>query len=265
MDTAGCGTGTGIGMDSTGHGEPADKESTSGSLEEENKRLKEEIEFLNKKLQLVGSVTRHDVLNQLTAIVGYNELLSMTLEDEKTKSFLEREKQAADKIRRLFQFAKDYQNLATEPPRWQNLGNAVNRARESIDGLKVEIAEPAAKITLLADSHFDKALQYILENTVRYAGKPPVMRISLKDAGTHAELVFEDDGAGIPVKEKMRIFERGFGKGVGWGLFLAKEILGVTGITIVENGEPEKGVRFVLTLPADTYRESGEESVFPAV
>jgi len=253
-------------VDSTGQdGGPADKNGASGSLEEENRRLKEEIALLNRKLQLVGSVTRHDVLNQLTAIVGYNELLSMTLEDEKTKSFLEREKQAADKIRRLFQFAKDYQNLATEPPRWQNLGNAVNRARETIDGLKVEIAEPAATLTILADTHFDKALQYILENTVRHAGRPPVVRISLTDAGTHAELVIEDDGAGIPAKEKERIFERGFGKGVGWGLFLAKEILGITGITIVENGVPDKGVRFVITLPAGTCRESGEESVFPAV
>lgn len=252
-------------MDSTGQEGPADKGTTSGSPEEENKRLKEEIAFLNKKLQLVGSITRHDVLNQLTAIVGYNELLSMTIEDEKTKTFLEREKQAADKIRRLFQFAKDYQNLATEPPRWQNLANAVNRARETVDGLRVEVAEPAAKITVLADSHFDKALQYIIENTVRHAGRPPVMRISLQDAGTHAELVLEDDGAGIPVKEKERIFERGFGKGVGWGLFVAREILGLTGLTIIENGEPEKGVRFVITLPAGTYRESGEESVFPAV
>ena len=40
------------------------------SLEAENAKLKAEIAFLEKKLQLVGSVTRHDVLNQLTAIVG---------------------------------------------------------------------------------------------------------------------------------------------------------------------------------------------------
>lgn len=235
------------------------------SPEEENARLKEEIAFLNKKLQLVGSVTRHDVLNQLTAIVGYNELLSMTLEDEKLRSFLDREKQAADKIRRLFQFAKDYQNLATEPPRWQNLANAVNRARESIDGLTVQIQEPARTITILADPHVDKALQYILENTVRHAGKTPVICISLADTGTHAEVILEDDGVGIPVKDKERIFERGFGKGVGWGLFLAREILAVTNLSIIENGEPGKGVRFVITLPAGTYRENGEETVFPVM
>ncbi len=213
------------------------------TLEEENARLKEKIAFLEKKLQLVGCVTRHDVLNQLTAIVGYNELLSMTLEDEKTKVFLDREKQAADKIRRLFQFAKDYQNLAVEPPRWQNLTNATNRAREACSGTSLRIAEPAGEMIILADPHFDRALQYIFENTRQ-----------------HAEMIIEDDGVGVPVKDKDRIFERGFGKGVGWGLFLAREILGVTGLTIIENGEPEKGARFVITLPAGTFQENGKES-----
>ncbi|HEX3001146.1 MAG TPA: hypothetical protein VHN82_02070, partial [Methanoregula sp.] len=73
------------------------------SLEEDNARLRAEIEFLKKKLQLVGSITRHDVLNQMTAIVGYNELLGMVITDEKQKSYLEREKFAVDKIRRQFQ------------------------------------------------------------------------------------------------------------------------------------------------------------------
>jgi len=228
--------------------------------EEENARLKEKIAFLEKKLQLVGSVTRHDVLNQLTAIVGYNELLSMTIEDEKVKVFLDREKQAADKIRRLFQFAKDYQNLATEPPRWQNLTNATNRAREACSGTSLRIAEPAGQMIILADPHFDRALQYIFENTRLHAGKPSEMRITATIVGPHAEVIIEDEGVGIPAKDKERIFERGFGKGVGWGLFLAREILGITGLTIIENGEPEKGARFVITLPAGTFQENGKES-----
>lgn len=228
--------------------------------EEENARLKERIAFLEKKLQLVGSVTRHDVLNQLTAIVGYNELLSMTLEDEKTKTFLDREKQATDKIRRLFQFAKDYQNLAIAPPRWQNLTNATNRAREACSGVAIRIQEPAGAMIILADPLFDRALQYIFENTRQHAGKPTEIRIAATIVGPHAELIIEDDGTGIPAKDKERILERGFGKGVGWGLFLAREILGVTGLSIIENGEPEKGARFVITLPAGTFQENGIES-----
>jgi signal transduction histidine kinase len=86
------------------------------------------------------------------------------------------------------------------------------------------------------------------------------MRITATIVGPHAEVVIEDDGVGIPIKDKERIFERGFGKGVGWGLFLAREILAVTGLSIIENGEPEKGARFVITLPAGTFQENGKES-----
>ena len=60
--------------------------------------LTEKVAFLQKKLQIVGSITRHDVLNQLTAIVGYNELLGMMVDDPKFRSFLEKEKFALNKI-----------------------------------------------------------------------------------------------------------------------------------------------------------------------
>ena len=47
-------------------------------------------------------------------------------------------------------------------------------------------------------------------------------------------LVFEDDGMGIAGEDKKHLFERGFGKNTGLGLFLSREILSITGITIRE-------------------------------
>lgn len=231
----------------SGTGSPA-------SLEAENAKLKAEIAFLEKKLQLVGSVTRHDVLNQLTAIVGYNELLGMMVEDEKLKSFLSKERQAVDKIRRQFQFGKDYQNIAVEPPRWQNVSNTVHRVTEEFDAGTIRITALTGDLAVLADPLLDKALIQIFNNTVSHGGRATEIRVSLQDEGSRALLIIEDDGSGIPVADKAKIFERGYGKGTGWGLFLAREILFVTGITMAENGEPGKGARLVLTLPAGTYR-----------
>jgi signal transduction histidine kinase len=59
-------------------------------------------------------------------------------------------------------------------------------------------------------------------------------------------LVYEDDGQGIPEEEKEKIFLRGYGKNTGLGLFLIKEILAITGITIVENGIYGMGARFEM-------------------
>ena len=96
------------------------------------KKTADKVAFLEKKLNLVGSVTRHDVLNQLTAVSGYAELLEMVISDPQQKSYIEKERNALEKIRRQFQFAKDYQNLGTEPPRWQQVSSAVRRGTENV-------------------------------------------------------------------------------------------------------------------------------------
>ncbi len=64
---------------------------------------------------------------------------------------------------------------------------------------------------------------------------------------------------GITVEDKKRLFTRGFGKNTGLGLFLSREILAITGITITENGTPGKGARFEITVPKGMYRFMGAE------
>ncbi|MDD1696400.1 MAG: sensor histidine kinase, partial [Methanoregula sp.] len=66
-------------------------------------------------------------------------------------------------------------------------------------------------------------------------------------------------GKGIPVTEKEKIFEFGYGKGTGFGLFLIRELLGNTGITITETGEPGKGVKFEIVIPKGKFRKVKSE------
>jgi signal transduction histidine kinase len=67
-------------------------------------------------------------------------------------------------------------------------------------------------------------------------------------------IVVEDNGVGIPVDEKEKIFEKGFGKNTGFGLFLVREILAITGITIRETGTPGEGARFEISVPKEGFR-----------
>ncbi|MDD1725053.1 MAG: ATP-binding protein, partial [Methanospirillum sp.] len=68
-----------------------------------------------------------------------------------------------------------------------------------------------------------------------------------------------DDGDGIPLEEKDLIFGHGYGKNTGVGLFLTREILSITGLSIRECGEPGKGARFEILVPPGKYRISGDE------
>ena len=214
--------------------------------------LKKELEFTRKKLQIVGSVTRHDVLNQLTAIIGFNELLRMMVQDPKLKNYVEKEKLAIDQIQRQFRYAKDFQNIAVDPPRWQNLRNLASIVSEDCELHGARIVVDTGDAAILADPLLEKVFQYLFENAFCHGGKATEIRISLVMTGPEGLLLVENNGTGICGEEKSRIFERGFGSGTGWGLFIAREILAVTGMTITETGDPEHGMRFEITLPPGT-------------
>jgi signal transduction histidine kinase len=106
-----------------------------------------------------------------------------------------------------------------------------------------------------ADPLFDKAISNLLENSARHGGRVTEIRVSLQRRNHGAVLVVEDNGDGISENEKPKIFERGFGKNTGWGLFVVREILAVTGITIAESGQPGSGVRFEIHIPEKKLRE----------
>jgi signal transduction histidine kinase len=50
------------------------------------------------------------------------------------------------------------------------------------------------------------------------------------------------------------VFERGFGKNTGLGLFLSSEILSITGISISETGVPARGAQFEIAVPEGGFR-----------
>jgi signal transduction histidine kinase len=59
---------------------------------------------------------------------------------------------------------------------------------------------------------------------------------------------------GISAEDKQKLFRKGFGRHTGLGLFLTREILAITGIGILENGEPGKGVQFEIIVPEEGFR-----------
>ena len=111
---------------------------------------------------------------------------------------------------------------------------------------------------VFADPLVVKVFYNLMDNAVRYGGQITTIRFSEEEHDGYHAVVCEDDGVGIPVEEKEKIFERGFGKNTGLGLFLSREILAITGITIRETGEPGRGARFEIVVPKGMYRSCRE-------
>lgn len=79
---------------------------------------------------------------------------------------------------------------------------------------------------------------------------------SSRETDTGLIITYRDNGSGITAEDKKKLFQRGFGKHTGLGLFLSREILAITGITITENGEAGRGVQFEMTVPPGAFRFS---------
>jgi signal transduction histidine kinase len=130
----------------------------------------------------------------------------------------------------------------------------VKLARDELDTGDIRLHIDAGTCSILADPLFSKVLSYLIDNAVRHGKKTTEIRISLQYAGGYAVLFIEDNGAGIVPEDKEKIFEKGYGKYTGWGLFVAREILAANGMTIRETGEPGKGARFEIAVPQERVR-----------
>ncbi|KUK70779.1 MAG: Multi-sensor signal transduction histidine kinase [Methanocalculus sp. 52_23] len=98
-----------------------------------------------------------------------------------------------------------------------------------------------------------KVFSNLIDNTLRHAEGADQIRIICRETGSGLTITYEDNGPGIPHEEKKRIFDQGYGKNTGYGLFLVQEILTITRISITENGEPGKGARFEIFVPKEGY------------
>jgi signal transduction histidine kinase len=102
-----------------------------------------------------------------------------------------------------------------------------------------------------ADSLLWQLIYNFIDNTRKYAQKATYARISFQLIPQGTLIIYEDDGVGVPLGNKEHIFEQGFSTGgsTGFGLFLSKKMLDVYGWSIKEEGKPNQGARFVITIP----------------
>jgi PAS domain S-box-containing protein len=206
------------------------------------------LALANRKLNLLSSITRHDILNQIMAVQGNIELAKM--KDGDAIAFLNKIGRSVSAIQRHIEFTRDYEQLGVMQPTWLTLRQIVrNMANDRID-----IFCECDGISVYADPMIETVFQNLMDNTLRHATGATKVRIWSRRDGPGLVITWEDDGPGVPDDQKELIFDRGYGKNTGLGLFLTREILAITGITIRENGVPGKGARFEMLVPEGCYR-----------
>jgi len=219
----------------------------------------EALQFSNRKLNLLSDITRHDIRNKLTVIGGYLDLVRDRPEEPEYSMYLRKITETVRTISENIEFTRLYQNLGATAPSWQNVHEVFFQACTHVDIKKICVQSDTGGIDVFADPLLERAFYNLVENALKHGDRVTTIRISVTKNRESALVTIEDDGIGIPPFDKEKIFTRGFGRNTGLGLFLVKEILSITGITIRETGEYRKGARFELNIPRGAFRFAGNK------
>ena len=218
--------------------------------------VNEALEQVNKKLNILSSVTRHDILNKITALLVYLELSQELTKDPSLLEYIHKEIDTIRSIERQIDFTRYYQDIGVRSPEWQDVSSIIRSVAAQLPLEAVTLQVHLDGISVFSDPLIEKVFYNLMENSVRHGEHITAISVSIQKSADALTIVYEDNGIGIPPENKEKIFIRGFGKHTGLGLFLIREILSITGITIAETGEYGKGARFEINVPQDRIRQS---------
>lgn len=212
------------------------------------------LEQARKKLGLLNTVIFQDIQSTIFALSAYLQLANSAIADEKSRAYVEKEAFLIHKIVSSLNFARNYQDMGINPPRWQGVNQVFLYAISHLDSLKVSRNLQVSNLEIYADPLLEKVFFNLVENIFLHGQHASAISLEYAVTEEGLLLILKDNGIGIPPDEKQKIFERGYGKNTGLGLFLVREILSITGITIRETGELGKGARFEMVVPKGAYR-----------
>lgn len=225
------------------------------------KQIEDALHEANHKLRLLTGLTRHDILNKLTAIQLFLVLAMETSNITTSHEYIAHAHQAGERMETIIGFTREYESFGLVSSGWQRISPIIDSATTEITfGSVTTENQISSELEIYADPIIRKVFSTLMENAIRHGEKITNIRISGLEVENILIITCEDDGVGVPDEEKEYIFDHGYGKHTGIGLFLAREILSITGLSIRECGETGRGARFEITVPAGKYRIHREKT-----
>lgn len=211
---------------------------------------------INEKLDVVGRLTRHDARNKLSVVLNDIYLAKTHMEDnQKSLKYLQNVEKTVEQIEDLFGFAAAYNKLGVEELTYLSVKKHFNEATVLLSRSKdFEFTVECSGLIVLADSLLRQLFYNLIHNSIVHSQKADQILLQCQEEENQLKIIYEDNGVGISRKEKEKIFEEGYGKGTGYGLYLIRKICEAYGWTIQETGVRGKGALFVMTIPKTTKK-----------
>jgi signal transduction histidine kinase len=233
-----------------------------------------EVKLAKLKSGFVSNVS-HELKTPLTSIRMFAEMLSSgrVTDDAEREECLEVITQETERLSRLIQQVLDFGRLQSRQRRfdWREASLGPVVAREAArfrraTGLSETQFEVHVAVNLPAVSHdpdaFSEVVANLLSNAYKYSPPEKLIVLTLGPLRGRVVLAVEDNGPGIPARERRHIFEQFYRaddlltrevEGTGLGLSIARNIVRAHGGRILVEDAEGGGARFVVVLPAVSH------------
>ncbi|MDD4137993.1 MAG: PAS domain S-box protein [Methanoregula sp.] len=220
----------------------------------ERMRMDRALKEANRKLSITTSIARHDIQNKITVLLAYLGRTKKAITDPLLLDYLNRLEQAAKAIRAEINLTRDFKDMGLRPPKWQSIPSIVAAAVSRYEQKSIRSITDLPEVEIYADGQLDRVFDRLFENSQGQGKGATEIRIHYQIKDGALCIIFEDNGPGFPAGEKSQIFELQGNDPGNRGLFIAREILSLTGISLTEDGEPGNGARFKIRIPDTYYR-----------
>ena len=258
-----------------------DMDAQEQSHREELARLKQthakELDEMRAKnhaeMEAFRSSLSHSLRMPVAIIQGYADLLTsgMVTDPDVSKEYLEKINQRTqfmtEAISRQFSVVETadssklvYSDLDLMELVRQAAADMQTAAADQ--NVRIQVVSPDEHLSMRADAYLlSRVLFNLLENALKYMGRPGVITIRVLRQDSSASILVQDDGLGLPSSETSRIFEPHYQGsnhvgGQGYGLYLVKRTIENHGGTVSAQSAPGRGMGISITLPLAPRQES---------
>jgi signal transduction histidine kinase len=208
---------------------------------------------MGKRLSLLNYVTFNEIGNSIFTISGYLTL-AKSQDGEPVQEYLESLGKSIRKVEKSLAFAKEYQQLGTNIPTWQDVQRSFLLGISHLNFSSIHRKVQLDNLEIYTSSLIERVFFALAKNVLTHAKDATDVTINYEIVKDGLLLFFRDNGPGISDTNKDKIFEQGYGSQKGMDLFLVREILSITGITIRETGTYGEGTCIEIFVPNGAYR-----------
>lgn len=228
--------------------------------ETELQEQREELEQQNDRLEEFASIVSHDLRNPLNVANGYLELAKEDCQSDALKHIETAHNRMETLITDMLHLAQAGQTIeeTTRIP----VGDTAEAAWEMVDtpsSAELTVTPRTTDYTVISDeSRLRQLFENLFRNAVEHGGGDVTVTVGVLDTDSKTGFYVADDGPGIPVEDRDRVFESGYTtneNGSGLGLVTVQRIVDAHGWGVTVTRSTNGGARFEI----DTDPEHGEQ------